>query len=64
MMKHKMIKRGITIKNKKGYYIVADVDTVDRFAIIRKIMPDGKGNIYYGKNIFIGLEQLDEYVIV
>lgn len=63
-MKHNMIKRGITIKNKKGLYIVADVDTVDRFAIIRKIMPDSKGNIYYGKNIFIGLEQLDDYVIV
>lgn len=60
----KMIKRGITIKDKKGYYIVADVDTVDRFAIIRKIMADKKGNIYYGKNIFIGLEQLDNYVVV
>ena len=60
----KMIKRGITIKDKKGYYIVADVDTVDRFAIIRKIMADKKGNIYYGKNIFIGLEQLDSYVVV
>ena len=63
-MKNNMIKRGITIKDKKGYYIVADVDTIDRFAIIRKIMKDGKGNIYYGKNIFIGLEQLDNYVIV
>lgn len=60
----KMIKQGITIKDKKGYYIVADVDTVDRFAIIRKIMKDGKGNIYYGKNIFIGLDKLNEYVVV
>ena len=60
----KMFKRGITLKNKKGYYILADIDTVDRFAIIRKIMKDGKGNIYYGKNIFIGLKQLDDYVIV
>ena len=60
----KMIKSGITIKDKKGYYIIADIDTVDRFAIIRKIMKDGKGNIFYGKNIFIGLEQLDNYVIV
>lgn len=63
-MMHKMLKRGITIKDKKGYYIIADVDTVDRFAIIRKIMKDGKGNIYYGKNIFIGLKQLDDYVVV
>lgn len=60
----KMIKRGITIKDKKGYYIIADIDIVDRFAIIRKIMKDGKGNIFYGKNIFIGLEQLDNYAIV
>ena len=60
----KMIKSGITIKDKKGYYIIADIDTVDRFAIIRKIMKDGKGNIFYGKNIFIGLEQLDNYAIV
>lgn len=60
----KMFKRGITIKDKKGYYIVTDIDTIDRFAIIRKIMTDGRGNIYYGKNIFIGLEQLDKYVIV
>lgn len=60
----KMFKRGITLRNKNAYYILSDIDTVDRFAIIRKIMKDGKGNIYYGKNIFIGLEQLDEYVIV
>lgn len=63
-MKSNMIKKGIIIKNKKGYYIVADVDTIDGFAIIRKIMPDGMGNIYYGKDIFIGLKQLDDYVIV
>lgn len=63
-MKHNMIKRGITIKDKRGYYIVDDVDTVDRFAIIRKIMADRKGNIYYGKKIYIGLEQLDDYKVV
>ena len=63
-MKHSMIKRGITIKNKKGLYIVADVDTIDGFAIIRKIMENEKGEIFYGKNIFIGLKQLDDYVIV
>lgn len=61
---HNMIKRGITIKDKRGYYIVDDVDTVDRFAVIRKIMKDGKGNIYYGKKIYIGLEQLDDYKVV
>ena len=63
-MKHSMKKRGITIKNKKGLYIVADVDTIDGFAIIRKIMENEKGEIFYGKNIFIGLKQLDDYVIV
>lgn len=61
---HNMIKRGITIKDKRGYYIVDDVDTVDRFAVIRKIMKDGKGKIYYGKKIYIGLEQLDDYKVV
>lgn len=63
-MKHNMIKRGITIKNKKGLYIVADVDTIDGFAIIREIMRNEKGEIFYGKNIFIGLKQLDDYVVV
>lgn len=63
-MKHSMIKRGITIKNKKGLYIVADVDTIDSFAIIREIMTNKKGEIFYGKNIFIGLKQLNDYVIV
>jgi len=63
-MKHNMIKRGITIKNKKGLYIVADVDTIDGFAIIREIMRNKKGEIFYGKNIFIGLKQLDDYVVV
>ena len=63
-MKHNMIKRGITIKNNKGNFIVHDIDVIDGFAIIRKIMNDGKGNIYYGKKIFIGLKQLDDYVVV
>jgi hypothetical protein len=59
-----MIKRGIKIKNKKGLYIVADVDTIDGFAIIREIMRNKKGEIFYGKNIFIGLKQLDDYMVV
>lgn len=63
-MAHNLIKRGLTIRNKTGYYLVADVDVVDGFAIIRKIMRDGKGNIYYGKNTFIGLKQLDDYKVV
>ena len=63
-MKSNMIKRGIIIKNNKGYYIVHDIDVIDGFAIIRKIMNDGKGNIYYGTKIFIGLKQLDNYVVV
>lgn len=63
-MNNNMIKCGMTIKNRKGYYIVSDIDTIDGFAIIRKIMTDGKGNIYYGKNIFIGLKQLDNYIVV
>ena len=61
---NKMIRRGITIKNSKGYYIVDDVDVPEGFATIRKIMRDGKGVIYYGKKTFIGLKQLNDYVIV
>lgn len=63
-MKNNMIKKGIIIKNNKGYYIVHDVNVVEGYATIRKVMNDGKGNIYYGKKIFIGLKQLDNYVIV
>ena len=60
----KMFKSGIILKNKKGYYILADIDTIDRFAIIRKVMEDRKGNIYYGRKRVIGLDQLSEYAIV
>jgi hypothetical protein len=59
-----MIKPGTTIKDKRGYYIVDDIDTIDRFAIIRKVMEDRKGNIYYGRKRVIGLDQLSEYAIV
>lgn len=60
----KMFKSGIILKNKKSYYILADIDTIDRFAIIRKVMEDRKGNIYYGRKRVIGLDQLSEYAIV
>lgn len=63
-MKSNMIKRGIIVKKNKKYFIVDDVDVIKGFAIIRKFMNDGKGNIYYGKKIYIGLKQLDDYVIV
>lgn len=63
-MMNNMIKRGIIIKDKRGFYIVDDVDVADRFAIIRKIMRDRKGNIYYGNRIFIGLKQLDNYKLI
>jgi hypothetical protein len=59
-----MIKPGTTIKDKRGYYIVDDIDTIDRFVIIRKVMEDRKGNIYYGRKRVIGLDQLSEYAIV
>ena len=61
---NKMIRRGTTLKNKNGFYAVVDVDVVDGFAIIRKIMRDSKGAIYYGKNTFIGLKQLNDYKVV
>ena len=63
-MKSNMIKRGIILKKVKGYFIVDDVDVINGFATIRKFMNDGKGNIYYGKRIYIGLKQLDDYMIV
>lgn len=63
-MKHNMIKMGTIIKNTKGYYVVDDVDVIDGFATIRKFMNDGKGNIYYGRKIYIGLKQLDDYILV
>lgn len=60
----KMIKPGTTIKDKRCYYIVDDIDTIDRFAIIRKVMEYRKDNIYYGRKRVIGLDQLSEYAIV
>jgi hypothetical protein len=59
-----MFKNGITIRNQKGNYIIDDIDTIDRFVIIRKIMTDRKGEIYYGRKRVIGLDQLNEYQVV
>lgn len=63
-MKNNMIKKGITLKKNKEFYIVDDVDTIDNFATIRKIMLNKSGKPFYGRKMFIGLKQLDEYLIV
>lgn len=54
-MKNNMVKKGTTIKDKHGYYIVDDIDAPERLAIIRKIMFDKNGNVYYGKRRIVGL---------
>lgn len=61
-MKNNMIKRGVWIANKRGTYIIVDID--ERFIQIKDVLKDEKGNILYGKTRFIGTDDLDDYVLV
>ena len=61
-MIHNMIKKGVWIADKKGTYVIDDME--DRYVIIRDVMRDRKGAIYYGKKRFIGIDDLDKYAVV
>ena len=61
-MKNNMIKRGVWIANKRGTYIIVNME--DRFIQIKDVLKDKKGNILYGKTRFIGVDDLDNYELV
>lgn len=57
------IKKGVMLADKKGTYIVADMD--DRYIKLLGVYKDSKGNIGYGcKARFIGVDDLDNFVTV
>lgn len=56
------IKKGVMIANKRGTYIVADME--DRYIQIRDVLKTSKGDIVYGKSRFIGVDDLDNYTLV
>ena len=58
----KLIKQGTWITNNKCVYIVDDIE--DRYAVIRKIIRDKNGVIFYGKKTYIGLKELDKFKVM
>lgn len=59
----KMIKKGIWIADKRGTYIIDEME--DRYVILRDVLMDNNGVIYYGrKKRFIGIQDLDNYKVV
>ena len=61
-MKHNMYKKGVWIADKRGTYIIVDME--DRYIKIRDVLKDRRGNIVYGKERFIGTDDLDNYMVV
>ena len=58
-----MIKKGIWIANKRGTFVVEDME--DRYVVIRDVLMDEKGAVYYGREKrFIGIQDLDNYKVV
>lgn len=59
----KMIKKGIWIADKRGTYIIDEME--DRYVVLRDVLMDNKGAVYYGrKKRFIGIRDLDNYKVV
>lgn len=61
-MKHNMIKKGVWIANKRGTYVIDDME--DRYIFIRDVLKTSKGEFVYGKKRCIGIDDLDNYVVV
>ena len=59
-----MIKLGmwITYPNRKGVYLVADID--ENYVILKDVLIDNRGAISYGKKRVITIKELDNYVMV
>lgn len=59
----KMIKRGVWVADKRGTYIIDEIE--DRYVVLRDVLMDNKGAVYYGrKKRFIGIQDLDNYKVV
>ena len=62
MIKHNMFKRGVLIRNKKGLFIIDDME--DSYVFIRDVYYDKQGVRYCGKRKVIGIKDLDNYRVV
>ena len=62
MMKNNMIRKGVWIADKRGTYVIADME--DRYIFIQDVLRTSKGKIIYGKRRVIGVNDLDNYVVV
>lgn len=62
MMKNNMIKKGIWIADKRGTYVIADME--DSYVFIKDVLKTNKGKFVYGRQRIIGIKDLDNYVIV
>ena len=61
-MKNNMIKKGVWIANKRGTYVIADME--DRYVFIKDVLKTKSGDIVYGKQRVIGIKDLDNYEVV
>ena len=61
-MKHNMFKKGVWIADKRGTYCIDDIE--DRYVKIKDVLRTREGKIVYGKERFIGIKDLDNYVVV
>lgn len=61
-MKNNMIKKGVMIANKRGTFVIDDMD--NNYIAIRDVMIDNKGAYVYGKKKIISTQELDNYKLV
>ena len=59
---HKFIKKGVLIRNRKGTFIIDDME--DAYVAIRDVQFDKNGTMYCGKRRIIGIKDLDNYKVV
>lgn len=59
---HNMIKKGVMIANKRGTFVIDDME--ENYVSIKDVMIDEKGAFVYGKKRIISTKDLDNYKIV
>ena len=60
-MKH-LYKKGVWIADKRGTYCIDYIE--DRYVRIKDVLRTREGKIVYGKQRYIGIKDLDNYVVV
>lgn len=57
----KMIKKGVLIADKRGTYVIDDME--DKYVFIRDVLRVN-GKLTYGRRRVIGIKDLDNYKVV